>query len=163
MLGAAIGTESYIEEFETKKVQGWVEEIERFASFADSQPHAAHSSLTHGISSKWSYICHTVPSISCLHQLLETAIRTKLLSKLRGREPPSDEERGLLARALLARLGGLGLRSPGNVTDDKYRASKEVTKPLSNLIESQCSSYPLISLRPRCLPRKPSRSGDSHI
>ena len=28
VLGAAIGTESYIEEFVTKKVQGWVEEIE---------------------------------------------------------------------------------------------------------------------------------------
>ena len=144
MLGAAIDTESYIEEFVTKKVQGWVEEIERLASFADSQPHAAYSSLTHGLSSKWSYICRTTSNISHLLQLLETVIRTKLLPKLTGREPPSDQERDLLG--LPARLGGLGFRNPVDVADDEYHASKEVTKPLSNLIESQCPSYPLETL-----------------
>ena len=144
----------------TKKVQGWVQEIERLAFFADTQPHAAYSSLTHGLSSKWSYICRTTSNISHLLQPLETAIRTKLLPKLTGREPPSDQERDLLG--LPARLGGLGFRNPVDVTDDEYHASKEVTKPLSNLIESQCPSYPLETIEV-CLPRKPSRSEDAHI
>ena len=117
VLCAAIGTESYIEEFVTKKVQDWVEEM-RLASFADSQPHAAYSSLTHGLSSKWSYICRTTSNISHLLQPLEMAIRTKLLPKLTGREPPSDQERDLLG--LPARLGGLGFRNPVAVADDEY-------------------------------------------
>ena len=140
VLGAAIGTDSFIEEFVSKKVQGWVEEIEKLASFADSQPHAAYSSLTHGLSSKWSYVCRTTPNISHLLQPLETAIRTKLLPKLIGREPPNDQKRDLLA--LPARLGRLGLHNPVKAADDEYRASKEITKPLSNLIELQCPSYP---------------------
>ena len=53
-LGAALGTHSYTEEFVSKQVQKWTEEVKRLATIAESQPHAA--ALTHGIIGRWSYL-----------------------------------------------------------------------------------------------------------
>ena len=51
LLGAAIGKISFVSEYVTQKVQTWVKELERLSSIAESQPHAAYASLTHGLSS----------------------------------------------------------------------------------------------------------------
>ena len=46
-LGAALGTDDYIQAFVTNKVQQWAGELEQLASIARSQPHAAHAAFTH--------------------------------------------------------------------------------------------------------------------
>ena len=51
-LGAALGTDDYIQAFVTNKVQQWAGELEQLASIAHSQPHAAHAAFTHGMTSK---------------------------------------------------------------------------------------------------------------
>ena len=48
-LGAAIGTNTFIENYVTNKVSGWVSETERLSQIAESQPHAAYAALTHGL------------------------------------------------------------------------------------------------------------------
>ena len=48
-LEAALGTHSYTEEFVSKQVQKWTEEVKRLATIAESQPHAANAALTHGL------------------------------------------------------------------------------------------------------------------
>ena len=62
-LGAAIGSNAYVQEFVRDKVVGWSAEITRLAKFAQVQPLAAYSALTHGLSSHWLYLCRTTPNI----------------------------------------------------------------------------------------------------
>ena len=51
-LGAALGTEAFVREFVNNKVQQWVEEVQHLSSIANTQPHAAYSAFTHGLSSR---------------------------------------------------------------------------------------------------------------
>jgi len=61
-LGAAIGSESYVNRFVADKVKGWVEEVTELSQFAESQPRAAYCAFTHGLSSGWLFVSRTVPS-----------------------------------------------------------------------------------------------------
>ena len=139
VLGSPIGKPSFIESFVNEKVQEWTNDIENLSMFADSQPHAAYSALTHGLTSKWNYLSRTTPDIDHLLQPLEDSIRSKLFPKLTGRDPPSDQERMLFA--LPARLGGLNIWNPVTFANDQYCASKEVSKPLVDQILSQTGEY----------------------
>ncbi|XP_065902627.1 uncharacterized protein [Dysidea avara] len=104
-LGAAIGSNAYVQEFVRDKVVGWSAEITRLAKFAQVQPHAAYSALTHGLSSHWLYLCRTTPNISEALQPLEDNIRLVLIPTLMGCSPPNDTIRKLFA--LPPRYGGL--------------------------------------------------------
>ena len=50
-LGAALGTRSFVVRYVQEKVSEWVKELEQISSFAISQPHAAHATFTHGLTS----------------------------------------------------------------------------------------------------------------
>ena len=63
---SVVGKPEYITEFVSLKVKKWVGEIERFAEIADSQPHAAYGAITHGPSTKWSYLSRTTSNINHL-------------------------------------------------------------------------------------------------
>ncbi len=70
-LGAALGTEDYMQSFVANKVQGWADELELLSIIAQSQPHAAHAAFTHGMTSKWSYLTRTMPNLGhCLSRQL---------------------------------------------------------------------------------------------
>ena len=132
VLGSPIGTSEYIASFVKVKVQEWVAELEKLSQFADSQPQAAYSVLTHGLYSKWNYLARTTPAIEDLLSPLEDAIRTKVLPKLTGKEPPNAQERCLFA--LPVQDGGLNLDNPAAFAETQYRNSLKVTKPLTDLI-----------------------------
>ena len=51
-LGAALGTQSFVEVFVTEKVHEWTKEVEQLTTIASSQPHAAYNALTHGLIGK---------------------------------------------------------------------------------------------------------------
>ena len=72
-----------------------------------TQPHAAFAALTHGLSSKWSYVIQTTPNIGDLLQPLDAILRSTLIPNLTGRPFPNDIDLRLFA--LPARLGGLGI------------------------------------------------------
>ena len=138
-LGAALGTEEFVNGFVKDKVQQWVEEVKLLSVIAQTQPHAAYSAYIHGLSSKWTYLSRTVPNIEKLVQPLEDAIRRHFLPVLTGRAPPNGLERNLFA--LPCRLGGIGIANPSTSASSKYSASRQVTKPLSDLILQQNSVY----------------------
>ena len=92
-LGAALGTQSFTEEFVSKQVQKWTEKVKRLATIAESQPHAAYAALTHGLVGRWSYLSRTVSNITDLLQPLEDAIRHHLIPALAGRIGITDMER----------------------------------------------------------------------
>ena len=128
VLGSPVGKPEYIAQFVSQKVKQWVGEIEKLSEIADSQPHAAFGAITHGVSSKWTYLSRTTPDIS--HQLdpIEHAIRTTLLPKLTGQDAPNEIDRCLFS--LPARLGGLNIGNPSSFANEQFSASEQVTKPL---------------------------------
>ena len=138
-LGAALGTQTYIDQYVIHKVQLWSSELKRLSSIATSQPHAAYAAFIHGMVSKWCYISRTIPNISHLLQPLEDLIRSNLIPALTGRAPPNDLECNLFA--LSSRLGGIGLVNPTKLSESEYPASKSVTKPFCDLISEQNPMY----------------------
>ena len=149
-LGAPIGTKAFVELFVENKVDQWAAELNSLAAIAKTQPHAAHSAFTHGLTSFWSYITRTTPDICHLLQPLEDVIRTNLIPTLTDRPPPNDEERNLLA--LPARLGGIAVIKPTAETESTYIASSKISEPLKEAILSNTSvySYDMISKSASC-------------
>ena len=76
-LGAAINTEEFVISYVKDRVANWTKELDSLATIALSQPHAAHATFTHGLSSMWSYLTRTINGIGPLLQPLETIIRSK--------------------------------------------------------------------------------------
>ena len=138
-LGVPLGTQEYTDEFLTKKIEQWSTELRSLSSIAESQPHAAYAALTHGLSSKWSYLSRTIPGISHHLENLESIFRLELIHRFTGRPPPCDDERILFA--LPARLGGLGLRNPAESAHNEFQSSRMVTDPLKKLILTKNSDY----------------------
>ena len=136
-LGGAIGCTEFVNSFVQQKVAGWVEEITKLAQISTSQPHAAFTAFTHGVSSKWTYLSRVVPGIAELLQPVEDAIRHHLLPALTGRCSFSDDERALFA--LPARLGGLGMGNSATDADHAYESSLKVSGPLCALVALQTS------------------------
>lgn len=120
-------------------MEEWSAEVNLLATFAKSQPHAAHSAFTHGLTSVWSHVIRTTPSIGHLLQPLEDAIRMNLIPGLTDGPPPNDLDRSLLA--LPARLGGIALKNPAADTESIYTASLKISDPLKEAIISNTSDY----------------------
>ena len=47
-LGAAIGTQEFIEAYAAQKIEKWVNEIESLTEIACTYPHAAYAAFVHG-------------------------------------------------------------------------------------------------------------------
>ena len=138
-LGAAVGSAEYVENYVKSKVSSWQSSVCNLATIATTQPHAAYSALTHGLSSKWTYLCHTIPNISHLLTPLDDALQTKLIPAPTGRPPPNDLERALFA--LPARTGGLGITIPSKQADQEHLSSLRVTSALRDHIILQNEAY----------------------
>ncbi len=67
-LGGAIGTTSFQKQLIDKKVTEWVETL---STIAKTEPQAAFSAFTHGLSSKWNYFLRVtdLESLSATEQL----------------------------------------------------------------------------------------------
>ena len=138
-LGAAIGSESYIQSFVADKVKGWSEEITVLARFAESQPHAAYCAFTHGLSSHWMFVSRTVPFDSVIFQPLEDVIRQLFVPTLSGCPPPCDNLRQLFA--LPAHWGGLGIFNPTITSNNELAASRHIAEPLCLCIHDHSKSF----------------------
>ena len=138
-LGAALGTASFVEASVGLQVEKCVLEIERLASIASSQPHAAYTAFTHGLAASWNYVSHTILYIEGLLDPVEKAIRHKLLPALTGRSAVSDLERKRFA--LSVHLGGLYIANLSKNAACQQNASTPISAPLTALIIQQNSSY----------------------
>ena len=68
-LGAAIGSQEYSKKFIDDKVREWSAEVLLLAKIGESQPHAAYSALTYGLSSRWRYVFRTIPNMLSFYNL----------------------------------------------------------------------------------------------
>ena len=139
-LGVALGTRSFTEEYVSKQVQMWVDEVKQLATIARSQPHTEYAALTHGLTGSCSYLSQTICDISDLLQPLEDAIHHQLIPVLTGRAGITDLERDLLA--LPTRLGGMGIPNPTKTCHEKFMSSEQISAPLTALIFQQEKVYP---------------------
>lgn len=139
-LGAALGTRSFAEVYVKEKVTDWVKEIEQLSSIAVTHPHAAYAALTHGLSSKWTFVARTIPEIGDLLGPLEDALRHRFLTALTGRTAICDSERDLMA--LPVRLGGMGICNPTKQAIYQHSTSEQITAPLVALILLQSHALP---------------------
>ena len=127
--GAALGSQTFVEESVKEEVAKWKDELTCLSSFAVTEHHAAFAAFTHGFMAEWVFLLRTIGNITPLMQPLEETIQLEFMLSLTGRSTPTDEERDLLA--LLASFGGLGLINPTTLTH-KYANSKRLSNPLSN-------------------------------
>ena len=133
-LGAAIGTDDFVEDYVKGKVQSWVREVEQLAQFAQSHPHAAFAAFTHGLVGRWVYLCRVLPMPEHLLQPLEHAIQNLFLPALTGQPPCNEQVRQLLAQP--TRLGGLGVIDPTTLPS-QHRVSSEISRPFTEQILHQ--------------------------
>ena len=138
-LDAPLDIPDYVSQYVSEKVQQWSKELKLLSAIAITKPHATFAAYTHGLASKWSYLCRTTPFVSPHLKVLEDVLRTEFIPNLTGRPSPNDALRKLLA--LPARLGGLGISNPSLNSDDAFKTSLLVTVPLKKLIQMQDSEY----------------------
>ena len=128
-----------MENYDRSKVKIWSSNLAHLSEIAKSQPHASFTALTHGLQSKWSYLCWVIPNIGHLLSPLDEMLRSDLLPALTGRPPPSDLECVLFA--LPARLGGLEIRIPSETAASELQSSLLVTSSLKDHILDQDREY----------------------
>ena len=95
-LGAAIGTQAFVDSYIKRKMSEWVNAVERLSSIAHTQPHAAYAAFTHGLMSKWTYLTRAIPNIGDLLSPLEDVIRWKFLTSLTRQNVFNDVTRELM-------------------------------------------------------------------
>ena len=139
-LGAALGTVEFKYEFVSKQVEKWVNQITSLSKIANHQPEAAHTAFTTCLRHKYTYFMRTIPEIAELLQPLEAAIRSLLIPALTEGRLVTDDERTLLL--LPARLGGMGLTNPTQISDDEFNYSIKATKELATAITIQQIQLP---------------------
>ena len=102
-MGAVVGSESYKDEYVSKKVEKWIQDIEQLANVPKDEPQEALSSFTKAIFHRWTFVQRTVPYTSHLFQPLEDAVTEKLIPALIGRHA-TDIERILALPVVLVSL-----------------------------------------------------------
>ena len=136
-LGAAIGSQEYVEEYVNDKVNSWISEITKLAEFAVTQPQASYAAYTFGLKHRWTYFLRTLPDIQDLLEPLESAISRVPIPAITHRQC-GQLDRDILA--LPVRLGGLGVANPSSDANLDYTSSVKVTAPLVEQIVAQCAS-----------------------
>ena len=133
-LGAALGSRSFLEEYDGERVDEWVNEVTKLADFAISQPQACYAAFTFGLRHRWTYFLRTLRDIAELLEPLERAINEVLIPAVTD-HTVTKVERDLLG--LPVRMGGLGFTDAVVTSSSEYEASIKVTNPLVRRIVEQ--------------------------
>ena len=138
-LGGAISTSSFIRQYVKRKVECWVDEMEKLRNITETQLHAAYAAYTHGLSSKWNYLLRVTDweenQLDDILASLEKSIQSRFIPSLTGQPPPGIHTQEMLAQP--ARLGGLGLMNPTITAKEQQAASQQIRAPLVDQIINQ--------------------------
>ena len=134
-VGGVIGSEAFEQQFLQQKVQDWISDLRKLSVIAESQPHAAYSACSRGLSFRWNYFFGFVPS------LLACSNRWKILlvqfSYLGYWVVRFLDKSNVIYFSLPIRLGGLGLFNPTVTAISQHACSLHTSSPLVDLIVSQ--------------------------
>ena len=147
-LGAAIGSNEFRVEYSKKKIAKWQAEVEKLAEIAKTEPQAAYAAYIHGEQHRFSYFLRTIPGMSDLLEPLDRAITERLIPAMLGRQSISETERSMYA--LPIRNGGLGIPVVGEIAQNEFETSLQVTAPLATIMALQSIDLPDISQVAEC-------------
>ena len=82
MLGSAIGSRQFTEQFVSKKIEQFVNEIESLAKIAERYPQSAYAAFSHCIISKWRYIMRTVENIDIFFSAVRRSHQSNFCSSI---------------------------------------------------------------------------------
>ena len=133
-LGAALGSRSFLEEYDGERVDEWVNEVTKLADFAISQPQACYAGFTFGLRHRWTYFLRTLRDIAELLEPLERAINEVLIPAVTD-HTVTKVERDLLG--LPVGMGRFGFTDPVVTSSSEYESSIKVTNPLVRRIVEQ--------------------------
>jgi hypothetical protein len=136
-LGAAIGEDSYVQQYVATKVSKFCMVIETLSQIAESSPQAAHAAFVHALRHRWLFLQRTLPHIGAAFAPLEKVIRGKFIPALLGGRQVSDTERDLLS--LPGKFGGLAIDNPVKTAEINYTASTRISAPLIKQLLAQDS------------------------
>ena len=141
-LGAALGSDTFKNEYIDEKVKKWVNTITSLANIARTQPHAAYAAFIHAEQHKYTYFLRTIANISENLKPLDDAIDNVFIPALFGSDITANERQIL---SLPIKEGGLGLRKVAMNADSSYNVSVKVTQPLIRQIMQQCDDLPTVN------------------
>ncbi len=113
----------------------WVGELETLSEVAHADPQGAYSLLTRGVVAKWRFLMRTTRVDPACYLPLESELKDRVIPLLLGTTCISDETRD--RTALPCRFAGLGIPKPTSMCLDEYRASRELTGTLTNIISAR--------------------------
>ena len=132
-LGGAIGSEEFCSAFMAKKVDKWKQVLDSLTGMAVTQPQAAYTVFTKGLSSTWTYHLRCSPCSAEILAELDERINDCLIPALLGDGVrPGSPERELMSFPV--RLGGLALPLLQDSAPAELAASLSITKPLVQLL-----------------------------
>ena len=132
-LGGALGEDAFCRSYMEALVEKWRAELNELARIAETQPHAANTVFTKGLSSRWMYHIRSTNCPPDTFAVLDNLINTELLQALTGHAFQEDlSMRHLLA--FPARMGGLAIPVLSKVAQEEHNASRRITASFVNII-----------------------------
>ena len=138
-LGACVGSDEYKDEYCTKKVAEWCDQLERLCEVAKSNPHVAFSAYTHGFQHKFTFFFRTIEGFEKYLEPLDNLITFGFLPTLFGSTLTSIERRLV---ALPLRFGGMGINILSEKAPIDFKASLSITSELVDEIKRQGTKIP---------------------
>ncbi len=135
-LGGFIGDDKSVDDYVRKKIDGWVKCVEKMAGVAAHQPQAAYTAMIKSLQSEWSFLQRVVPECKKSFSVLRDKICEVFWPAVF--EGPIDESEAKLF-SLPARIGGLGLRDPVEMSDMVFASSREGSSHLVDAVKDLCS------------------------
>ena len=131
-LGGIIGNKEARSSFISNRVEKWSSYIEKLSSISLSQPRAAYVALTRVLQSEWTFLQRVLPSNDDSYEGIERAINNSFLPSLFGSNVTQNER---LLLSLPVRMGGLNIKNPSFTSSLSYKASRDATSYLVNVIK----------------------------
>ena len=125
-MDSAVGEDDFRASYLSDKVDEWLEKLRVLTAFGQTEPHAAHAALNHGLRSRYTFLVRTLPDTGEILQGINKFLAKELLHALSRRKSFTTDDLSLLR--LQARLGGIGLPSLAETAESELKASKEMTR-----------------------------------
>ena len=133
-LGAALGTDEFVEAYVREKAKKIAKQIETLAEIAEYEPQAAYTGYVVVVKHKWTFLQRTIPNTGEWYADIEDRLRNCLIPKLIGKVV-GEIERNILG--MPTREGGMGLVDPCQNSMENYQMSMVITEDLQTMIKNQ--------------------------
>ena len=130
-LGGFIGNDDDVSSWISKKVDVWVNSIQKLATVAQHEPQAAFVAFTKSLQCEWTFIQRVIIDMQHHFSPLRLAIQESFLPSLFGSQVDALEAEIMCTPS---RNGGIGVLDPVKTALPQFVTSREATSYLSEVI-----------------------------